>query len=98
MFLYVMFVVCDETLIKHLNLNFELVTYMTRIGYNAVFTPLIAKACVVQWIECRPPDSGTDGSKHGVGRYFFLFIEKFTEYFQPFIYIIAKLSLCILCI
>ena len=33
------------------------VTYITRIGYNALFTPLIAKACVVQWIECRPPVS-----------------------------------------
>ena len=76
----------------------HVVTYMTRIGYNALFTPLIAKACVVQWIECRPPDSGADGSNHGVGRYFFLFTEKFTEYFQTFIYILAKLSLCILCI
>ena len=28
----------------------------------------------------------------------FLFIEKFTEYFQTFIYILAKLSLCVLCI
>ena len=54
---------------------------MTRIGYNALFTPLIAKARVVQWIECRPPDSGADGSNRGVGRLFFLFIEKFTEYF-----------------
>ena len=49
----------------------HIVSYMTRIGYNALFTPLIAKACVVQWIECRPPDSGADGSNHGVGRYFF---------------------------
>ena len=71
---------------------------MTRIGYNALFAPLIAKACVVQWIECRPPDSEVDGSNHGVGRILFLFIEKFTEYFQTFIYILAKLSLCILCI
>ena len=53
----------------------HVVTYMTRIGYNAFFTPLIAKACVVQWIECRPPDSGADGSNHGVGRYFF-YIER----------------------
>ena len=76
----------------------HVVTYMTRISYNALFTQLIAKACVVQWIESWPPDSGADGSNHGVGRYFFLFIEKFTEYFQTFIYILAKLSLCILCI
>ena len=76
----------------------HVVTYMTRIGYYALLTSLIAKACVVQWIECRPPDSGADGSNHGVDRYFFLFIEKFTEYFQTFIYILSKLSLCILCI
>ena len=76
----------------------HVVTYMMRIGYNALFTPLIAKACVVQWIKRRPPDSGADGSNHGVGRHFFLFIEKFTTYFQTFIYILAKLSLCILCI
>ena len=49
----------------------HVVTYMTRIGYYALFTPLIAKACVVQWIERRPPDSGANGSNHGVGRYFF---------------------------
>ena len=60
----------------------HVVTYMTRIGYNALFTPLIAKACVVQWIERRPPDSGAYGSNHGVGRYFFLFIEKFTDIFR----------------
>ena len=29
---------------------------------------------------------------------FFLFIEKFTEYFQTFIYILARLSLCVICI
>ena len=74
------------------------VTYMTRIDYNALLTPLIAKACVVQWIECRTPDSGADGSNHGVGRYFSLFIEKFTEYVQTFIYILARLSLCVICI
>ena len=49
------------------------VVYMTRIDYNALLTPLIAKACVVQWIGCRTPDSGADGSNHGVGRFFFLF-------------------------
>ena len=36
----------------------HVVTYMTRIDYNALLTPLIAKACVIQWIECRTPDSG----------------------------------------
>ena len=82
----------------------HVVTYLTRIGYNALFTTLIAKAYVVQWIECRPPDSGADGSNHGVGRYFFYIEQKqkyrgmFTEYFQTFIYILAKLSLCIICI
>ena len=49
----------------------HVVTYMTRIDYKALLTPLFAKACVVQWIECRTPDSGADGSNHGVGRYFF---------------------------
>ena len=58
----------------------HVVTYMTCIDYNALLTPLIAKASVVQWIECRTPDSGAESSNHGVGRYFFLFIKKFTEY------------------
>ena len=68
----------------------HVVTYMTRIDYKALLTPLFAKACVVQWIERRTPDSGADGSNHG--RYFFLFIEKFIEYLQTFIYILARLS------
>ena len=38
----------------------HVVIYMTRVDYNALFTPLIAKACVVQWIECRSPDVGVD--------------------------------------
>ena len=78
----------------------HVVTYMTRIDYNALLIPLIAKARVVQWIECRTPDSGADGSNHDVGRYFFLFIENFTEYALTFIftfffrfYILARLSL-----
>ena len=33
----------------------HVVTYMTRIDYNALLTTLIAKACVAQWIECRTP-------------------------------------------
>ena len=74
-------VACTFT-IKHGNPLLHVVTYMTCIDYNALLTPLIAKACVVQWIGCRTPDSGADGSNHGVGRYFFLFIEKFTEYFR----------------
>ena len=49
----------------------HVVTYMTHIDYNALLTPLIPKACVVQWIGCRTPDSGADSSNHGVGRYFF---------------------------
>ena len=53
----------------------HVVTYMTRIDYNALLTPLIAKACVVQWIECRPPDSRAESSNHGVGRYFFIYRE-----------------------
>ena len=76
----------------------HVVTCMTRIDYNALLTPLIAKACVVQWIGCQTPDTGTDGSNHGVGRYFFLFIEKFTVYIQTFIFILARLSLCVICI
>ena len=39
--------------------------------YTALLTPLIAKACVVQWLECRTPDSGAESSNHGVGWYFF---------------------------
>ena len=49
----------------------HVVTYMTRIDYKALLTPLFAKACVVQWIERRTPDSAADGSNHGVGGYFF---------------------------
>ena len=55
----------------HMYLLLHVVTYMTRIEYKALLTPLFAKACVVQWIERRTPDSGADGSNHGVGRYFF---------------------------
>ena len=93
-------VTCTFTIIHDIQTYplLHVVTYMTRIGYNALFTPLITKACVFRWIECQPPDSGADGSNYGLGRNFFLFIEKFTEYFQTFIYILAKLSLCILCI
>ena len=76
----------------------HVVTYMTRIDCNVLLTPLIAKARVFQWIECRTPDSGADSSNHGIGRYFFLFIEKFTECVQTFIYILARLSLCVICI
>ena len=52
-------VTCSFT-IKHGThvLVLHVVTYMTRIDYNALLTPLIAKAYVVQWIECRTPDSG----------------------------------------
>ena len=50
------------------------VTCMTRIDYNALLRPLIAKACVVQWIECWTLESGADGSNHGVGRYFFFYL------------------------
>ena len=53
----------------------HVVTYMTRIDYNALLTPLIAKASVVQWIEYRTPESGADSSNHGVGRYFFIYRE-----------------------
>ena len=74
----------------------HVVTYMVRIDYNANNTT-VCKACVVQWIESLTPDSGADGSNHGVFRYFFLFIEKFTEYVQTFIYILARLSLCVIC-
>ena len=38
----------------------HVVIYMTRVDYNALFTPLIAKVCVAQWIECRSPDLGVD--------------------------------------
>ena len=73
----------------HMYLLLYVVTYVTRIDYNALLTPPIAKTCVVQWIECRTPDSGADGSNQGIGRYFF--IEKCTDYVQTFIYILARL-------
>ena len=81
----------------------HVVTYMTRIGYNALFTPLIAKACVVQWIESvglqiQGPTVRITASADTFLFIEKLFIEKFTEYFQTFIYILAKLSVCILCI
>ena len=62
----------------------HVVTYMTRIDYNALLTPLIAKACVVQWIECRTPDSRADGSNHGDGRYFFFIYRKVHRIFSDF--------------
>ena len=76
----------------------HVVTYMTRIDYNALLTPLIAKACVVQWIECRTPNSGPTVRVTVSADTFFLFIEKFTECVQTFIYILARLSLCVICI
>ena len=57
---------------------------MTRIDYKALLTPLFAKARVVHWIECWTLESVADGSNYGVDRYFFLFIEKFTEYHSDF--------------
>ena len=36
----------------------HVVTYMTRIDYKVLLTPLFAKALVVQWIERRTPDQG----------------------------------------
>ena len=74
----------------------HVVTYMTRIDYKALLTPLFAKACVVQWIECRTPDSR--GRRFESRRRQILFLEKFTEYLQTFIYILARLSLCVICI
>ena len=60
----------------------HVVTYMTRIDYNALLTPLIAKACVVQWIGYRTPDSGADGSNHGVGRYLFYLVYRiFSDFY-----------------
>ena len=92
-------VTCTFTIKQvHMYPLLHVVTNITRIDYKALLTPLFAKAGVVQWIECRTPDSGADGSNHGVGRYFFLFIEKFTEYLKTFIYILARLSLCVICI
>ena len=69
------------------------VTYMTHIDYNALFTLLITMTCVVQWIECRTPDLGVDGSNHCDSRFFFSFIAKFPKYFQTFIHILAKVYL-----
>ena len=82
-------VTCTFT-IKHV------VTYMTRIDYNALLTPLIAKACVVQWIGCRTPDSGADGSNHGVGIYFFLF--SLPNVFRLLFIFSLGFFLCVICI
>ena len=61
--------------------------YMTRVDYNALLTSLIAKTCLVQWIECQSPDLGVDVTVRitATADTFFLFIEKLTEYFQTFI-------------
>ena len=92
-------VTCTFTInMQHMYPLLHVVTYMTRIDYNTLLKPLLPKACVVQGIECRTPVSGAESSDHGVGRYIFLFIEKFTEYVQTFIYILARLSLCVSCI
>ena len=74
----------------------HVVTYMTRIDYKALLTPLFAKACVVQWIERRTPDSGADGSNHGVGRYFFFIYREVYRISSDFIYILARLSLWVI--
>ena len=83
----------------------HVVTYMTRINYNAFLTPLIAKACVVQWIECRTPDSGADSSNHGIGRYFFYLLRSLPNMFRllfifslGFLYVLfvsSKVNACI---
>ena len=62
----------------------HVVTYMTRIDYNALLTPLIAKAFVVQWIECWTLESGADGSNHGVGRYFFFIYREVYRIYSDF--------------
>ena len=80
-------VTCTFTINKVLTYPLlHVVTYMTRIGYNALFTPLIAKARVVQWIECRPPESGADGSNHGVGRYFFIYRDVYWIFLDFYLY------------
>ena len=70
----------------HMYSLLHVVTYMTRIDYNALLTPLIAKACVVQWKECRTPDSRADGSNHGVGRYFFIYREVYRLFSDFYLY------------
>ena len=62
----------------------HVVTYMTRIDYNALLTPLIAKACVVQWIERWTLESGADGSNQGVGRYFFFIYREIYRIYSDF--------------
>ena len=80
------------------------VTYMRRIDYNALITSLIAKACVVQWIECRPPDREADGSNHGVNRHFFIYrdvyriISDFFIFSLSFLYVICVSSQVNACI
>ena len=67
----------------------HVVTYMTRIDYNALLTPLIAKAYVVQWIECRTPESGVESSNHGVCRYFFFIYREVYRICSDFLFIFS---------
>ena len=62
----------------------HVVTYMTRIDYNALLTPLIAKGVLVQWIECWTLESGADSSNHGVGRYFFFIYREVYRIYSDF--------------
>ena len=62
----------------------HVVTYMTRIDFNALLTPLVAKACVVQGIACRTPVFRGREFESRRRQILFLFIEKFTECVSDF--------------
>ena len=82
----------------HMYPSLHVVTYMTRIDYNALFNTTDCKG--VRASVDRVSDSGFKGRRFESRRrqILFLFIEKFTEYDQTFIYILAGLSLCVICI
>ena len=68
---------------------YPLLHVVTRIDYKALLTPLFAKVCVVQWIKPRTPDSGADGSNHGVGRYFFFIYREVYRISSDFLFIFS---------
>ena len=72
----------------------HVVTYMTRIDYNTTDCKRVRGSVD------RVLDSGFRGRRFESRRrqILFSFIEKFTEYIQTFIYILARLSSCVICI
>ena len=75
---------------------------------HGTHVPVVTCAVVTYTTDCKGVRGSVDrvSDSRFKGRRFesrcrqilFLFIEKFTEYFQIFIYILARLSLCVICI